>query len=1429
MRYPLHHRRHLPCGSHASTAAFAAFLSLGPFFGPQHCHALIELLFGVTVDWDEVFQFDTSKEARRHKFLARRDEEVEGRRKNRGDGERAIDSQGEQITLPEVLPLNSSPRTRADATSTDAEVATRDQDHDLQQEQTQSDGVGKDKQSNNIHNLDPQRGPADEKPSIQTSPASQVVRREAEGIAKGKDETPVRLKEDSSNTNSAAVEPPTVSSPSANTASNTTSQHVQTQRLRNTRKIESAEQEPIENAASALEVQENKQQTMKVKVSSASSRSSSAPPKIRSSTSVTRGGSGIWTGLERAGTGLGGYARQLSEQLQPHLETAGSVLAQQATHAISAASSGLASLWGVLQTSLDPSLFEGLRSSGFVSAVAAGFARLTAIGPSTILRAFQKYQDLQCTQWLPMAIAAAENANADQDHGNVYGHAAPEIHSPSPMIMPLTRTRVDDIFRGLAYAAAVYGTSSFGGLTMQEVFQAIANFDPSETSLRSSGTGTFPLSLEEVFHFEDPDGGSGKSISVLANTGTGLEITPVVAVFADHTNDAVVVALRGTSSARDALADLNYASKPIHKDAFTLADPLKWEEDRPSGLGKGARDPPNEHLIYVHKGMLQRAKHVSDRVLESVQLYLKKNEKFKKVILAGHSLGAGTAQFLFKMWDDRKVFDHDVQLLGYGYATPGSASAALKLPFDRFVTVVAGDDIVPRVNTPERITQVIDDSVTTIANHEVDLDGKVLWQEIQAAQSASLQPHNWVIRGGGDVVLFLPDDDNAKRLCAPSSKRHAGFWLQAEVGFKDIIFSNRALESHGVDNYKKKLERLRSQFTGQRQPQQQRPAMPYHDVGTAAHPDGPSGATGSLSTSAPSVPGLSVSDADPHAHKDSTGVRHSAPPSTLFDERPPPSRNEVAGSMPPADRPAAQYESSSSPLSLPARNTHRPSYHGQQLSEPVASQPRLHGDDPPRRPLRDITNNPPAASGPGRPEDLSGWPSALHPAPDATGKNPALIGEDYRAHPMLASSASTTDALNDATRRPAPVAPAASTDSPKYPNFSSVPRRSLEPSRAPGLVNTRRRQAHLTHPVPPAPKRPPHAPAGQQGPLVVPRRPGSKLAPRGEGGGRALQQRLGASAAGRDPVTLSSADSALRGQHHEHLSAGPAATRSQRVQGQHTIGGRPGSAAARGAARRPLGGRPRPASSKPAAAWGSHLPRPRPAHFQSHSGVTPGSISMDHHASGRAAMPHELPGRVSPLRRVSGVAPASRLATSRPAVRPGPLAPPSRAASATTGPRPKSAAARRSPPRSSATSQSSGRPATSIGMRATRAGAPPLVGGSPPHQFLTDDGYRGGDSLLESRSYPRKRTSGGRRKANTVNARTVQPSAHRLHYPYERSKYKTKNVRSTRSTSLRRRSRRRNSSPALPTEKGNFLNKRSMDHDYGSERNNTSHFFSKHP
>ncbi|AYU77942.1 Lipase (class 3) family protein [Leishmania donovani] len=167
---------------------------------------------------------------------------------------------------------------------------------------------------------------------------------------------------------------------------------------------------------------------------------------------------------------------------------------------------------------------------------------------------------------------------------------------------------------------------------------------------------------------------------VLLTSWENRVFKPVHYVAYDRSSDAVVIAIRGSMSIEDCVTDL--AALPV-----TLS----------------LRDTPPDVPIseyYAHGGMVRCAYYVLDNLCEHgiLQQLLRGSFAGKKVVVLGHSLGAGVALILSAiLWSDHTVLRNRLRCLAY--APPGGTVSKSLMEYQKGFVAAAcmGYDMIPRL------------------------------------------------------------------------------------------------------------------------------------------------------------------------------------------------------------------------------------------------------------------------------------------------------------------------------------------------------------------------------------------------------------------------------------------------------------------------------------------------------------------------------------------------------------------------------------------------------------------------------------------------------------------------------------------------------------------------------------------------------------
>lgn len=280
----------------------------------------------------------------------------------------------------------------------------------------------------------------------------------------------------------------------------------------------------------------------------------------------------------------------------------------------------------------------------------------------------------------------------------------------------------------------------------------------------------------------------------------------------DHQREAVLVAVRGTLSLKDVLTDLS-----------AECDNLPLE----GVLG----------ACYAHKGICQAAGYIYKKLVNDGIL----TQAFSiapeyKLVITGHSLGAGTAALLAIMLKNSYP-----TLKCYAFSPPGGlvSKALADYSKDFVISVVLGKDLVPRLSLPNmedlkrRILKIVsncnkpkyrillqgcwyelfggepDDFPTEMDNRrEEELSQPLLGEESliirHSSSYQSLASDDSPAHTATHLPLFLPgrvlhitEDGPTRRSCF-SRVRYRADWSN-EMAFRSVLISPRMLTDHMPD------------------------------------------------------------------------------------------------------------------------------------------------------------------------------------------------------------------------------------------------------------------------------------------------------------------------------------------------------------------------------------------------------------------------------------------------------------------------------------------------------------------------------------------------------------------------------------------------------------------------------------------------------
>lgn len=149
---------------------------------------------------------------------------------------------------------------------------------------------------------------------------------------------------------------------------------------------------------------------------------------------------------------------------------------------------------------------------------------------------------------------------------------------------------------------------------------------------------------------------------------------PACAILVDDTNQEVVVAIRGTSNMRDALTDLVCAPARLAPGQFSVGD---------------------VDVQFVHDGMWRAAQSLLTELQDFVHILLEERPSYR-LMITGHSLGAGVAGLLCLLW--RQRLGERVSCISFASPQTLDDAAARAAAHQGVTSVLVGDDLVPRLS-----------------------------------------------------------------------------------------------------------------------------------------------------------------------------------------------------------------------------------------------------------------------------------------------------------------------------------------------------------------------------------------------------------------------------------------------------------------------------------------------------------------------------------------------------------------------------------------------------------------------------------------------------------------------------------------------------------------------------------------------------------
>ncbi|KAI5627353.1 sn1-specific diacylglycerol lipase beta [Silurus asotus] len=285
----------------------------------------------------------------------------------------------------------------------------------------------------------------------------------------------------------------------------------------------------------------------------------------------------------------------------------------------------------------------------------------------------------------------------------------------------------------------------------------------------------------------------------------------------DHKREAVLVAVRGTLSLKDALTDLSAECENLTVDGVSGAS-------------------------YAHKGISQAAWYIYKKLVNDGILRQAFNIAPEyKLVIAGHSLGAGAAAILAVLL--RSSYP---TLQCYAFSPPGGLMSKALAEYSKqfVVSVVLGKDLVPRLSIPnmedlkKRLLKMVsncnkpkykillhgcwyevfggtpDDFPTEMDNRREEqltrpllgeesllVHGSTSYQSLSSDDSPTHTTHLPLYLPG--QVLYITEEGPSRRLCF-SQVRYRAEW-SSTTAFDSVLISPHMLVDHMPDVVHKAL------------------------------------------------------------------------------------------------------------------------------------------------------------------------------------------------------------------------------------------------------------------------------------------------------------------------------------------------------------------------------------------------------------------------------------------------------------------------------------------------------------------------------------------------------------------------------------------------------------------------------------------------
>ncbi|XP_037087617.1 diacylglycerol lipase-alpha-like, partial [Pollicipes pollicipes] len=270
-------------------------------------------------------------------------------------------------------------------------------------------------------------------------------------------------------------------------------------------------------------------------------------------------------------------------------------------------------------------------------------------------------------------------------------------------------------------------------------------------------------------------------------------------VAVDHDRQVVIVCIRGTMSTKDVVTDLECEGEPIPTNPV-----------RDDWLG--------------HRGMVQTAEYIRDklaaeRLLERAFAATRRGPSAYRLVLVGHSLGAGTAAILAIL-----LRDTHPELRCFAYSPPGGllSMPAVEHTKEFITSVVVGKDVVPRIGL-HQLEQLRSDLMDVIKHSKQSKwraigGGLSLLQRRTAGRQLSAHPSDSTIALTVHQPLYPPGRvmHVVRHHPAARGKRvnrsepvYQAIWVEND-SFDEVLISPVMIQDHMPDKVLQALEKVLS-------------------------------------------------------------------------------------------------------------------------------------------------------------------------------------------------------------------------------------------------------------------------------------------------------------------------------------------------------------------------------------------------------------------------------------------------------------------------------------------------------------------------------------------------------------------------------------------------------------------------------------------